>query len=168
MKCEACQEREATIHLTQVVDGAVQKLHLCEACAVKSGFDVNSPLSLTDILLAMGGQAKESEPETVRSCPRCRLRGSDFKKKGRLGCPACYDAFTAELLPLVRGMHRSEQHTGKAPSRAAAPAAAARAAAEIENLRRRLAQAVAAEQYEEAAQLRDRLQQLRGGPGPSP
>ena len=59
MQCELCKEREATVHLTQVMDGAIKKLHLCEDCAAKSGVDVNGPLSISDILLGLG-VAKEA------------------------------------------------------------------------------------------------------------
>ena len=50
MLCEHCNEREATVHLTQVLEGEVKKLHLCEECAAQSGFDVHGTMSVTDSL----------------------------------------------------------------------------------------------------------------------
>ena len=107
MLCEHCSEREATVHLTQVIDGEVKKLHLCEECAAESGFDVHGTMSVTDVLLGMGGQMAASPPpaESIeRSCPVCHLRRSDFKKTGQFGCPACYETFSDELKPLLKAI----------------------------------------------------------------
>ena len=121
MLCEKCNEREATVHLTQVIEGSVQKLHLCEECAAESGFDLQGPVSITDILLGMGGGQPEEESPAVetaeRTCPVCHMRRADFKKMGRLGCPACYDVFGDELATLLKAVHRSDRHVGKVPAR---------------------------------------------------
>ena len=156
MLCESCHDKEATVHLTQVVDGSVEKIHLCEECASKSGFDLHGPVSISDIRVGRGGAL--DQPGAERSCPRCHLRRADFKKTGRLGCPVCYETFTAELMPLVKAMHRSEQHMGKVPSR---EDVRVRMSAEIASLQKELDDAVAAENYEEAAKLRDRIQKAR-------
>ena len=167
--CEICKEREATVHLTQVVEGQVKKLHLCETCAAKSGFDINGPLSITDILLGMGLQKPdESEPVAVpagpiesgleRSCPRCHMRRTDFKKGGRFGCAECYAAFADELPPLLKAMHRSERHVGKVP---AGQGKRIRASAELDELKAQLKKAIDTEAYEEAARLRDRIENAR-------
>jgi protein arginine kinase activator len=170
MTCEICKEREASVHLTQVIDGKVKKMHLCEQCASKSGIDVDGPLSITDILLGMGvpKQAAENAATRVsssgpeRTCPRCHMRRSDFKKGGRFGCAECYETFADELPPLLKQMHRSDRHVGKIPS---AQAGKIRAAAELSDLQEGLKKAVAAENFEEAAKLRDRIEALKSRPG---
>jgi protein arginine kinase activator len=158
MLCESCKEREATVHLTQVVEGTVTKVHLCEDCAAKSGLDVQSPMSITDILLGMGAKGAPVRPESEASCPQCQMKRSDFKKSGRLGCPTCYESFSGELVPLVKVMHRSDQHVGKVPSR---EGIRVRMSAEIAILQQSLEKAIALEHYEEAARLRDQIQQCR-------
>jgi len=163
MLCESCKDKEATIHLTQVVEGAVRKLHLCEDCAAKSGFDIHGPMSITDMLLGMGGEAPAvpapAEPKAKeRSCPRCHMRRTDFKKTSRFGCPACYETFAEDLPPLLKAIHRSERHTGKVPG---GEGAKLRATAEIADLQKELDEAIAAERFEEAARIRDELQQRR-------
>ena len=163
MKCQACQQEEATVHLTQVIDGAVKKMHLCEACAAQSGFDVHSPMSITDVLLGLGGTAGGAKPATKpaaseRVCPVCHLRRTDFKKTGRLGCPACYEEFKDELAPLLKAMHRHDRHQGKVPER---DKGRVQVTEEMEDLQRSLERAIATENYEEAARLRDALQALR-------
>ncbi|HMP77628.1 MAG TPA: UvrB/UvrC motif-containing protein [Kiritimatiellia bacterium] len=154
MLCESCKERDATVHLTQVVDGAIKKLHLCEECAAKSGFDIQGPLSITDILLGMGIEKPVDKPESERTCPRCHMRRTDFKKTGRFGCAACYEAFAEELPPLLKAMHRSDHHTGKVPSR---ESVRVQASAELAQLQQKMDKAIAAENFEEAARLRDSI-----------
>ena len=148
MQCELCKEREATVHLTQVIEGAIKKLHLCEDCAAKSGVDVHGPLSISDILLGLG-VAKE---------PAGHMRRTDFKKTGRFGCAECYHAFAEELPPLLKAMHRADQHTGKIPRRESARVLAG---AELATLQQNMEKAIAAENFEEAASLRDRIQACR-------
>lgn len=159
MLCESCKEREATIHLTQVVEGAVTKVHLCEECAAKSGFDIQSPISITDLLMGMGGkEAPGSAPEPGKPCPSCGQKRADFKKSGRLGCPECYLANKDELMSMIKVMHRSEQHVGKIPSR---ESVRVKATTELSILQQSLDKAVSSEQYEEAARLRDTISALR-------
>lgn len=158
MLCESCKERDATVHLTQVVDGAIKKLHLCEECATKSGFDAQSPLSITDILLGMGIQKSEEASDSERRCPRCHMRRTDFKKTGRFGCAHCYETFAEELPPLLKAMHRSDHHTGKIPRK---EGARAQAGAELAALQKRMDKAIATENFEEAAMLRDQINDCR-------
>ncbi len=83
MKCECCHEQEATIHLTQVIDGEVKKLNLCQECALKNGIDLNSPISITDVLLGLGAQqpAVTAGTEFDLSCSRCQMTRAEFKKE---------------------------------------------------------------------------------------
>jgi protein arginine kinase activator len=168
MKCEMCHTNEATIHLTQVVDGVVKKVHLCEECAAANGFDIHSPMSITDILMGMTGQPETPLVKPIaggkseKACPVCHLRQADFKKSGRLGCPACYEAFADQLMPLLKVMHRHEQHKGKVP---ACEQTAMRTSVEVEQLQQQLQEAIEAENYEEAARLRDMIQSIRKADG---
>jgi len=164
MLCTNCKETEASVHLTQVVGSEVKKIHLCESCAAKSGLNLHIPVSLTDVLLGLGGQADKSVEEPDRSCPRCHLRRSDFKKSGRVGCPDCYGAFAEEMRPLLKSMHRSEQHVGKAPESQRRNLAMG---AELERLRKELEKAVVAEDYEQAAHLRDLIRNCQEPTRPS-
>ena len=115
MKCECCQKAEATIHLTQVIDGDVKKLNLCQACAQDNGIDLNSPISITDVLLGLGSQSGGAKEQPIMSeldlsCSRCQMTRAEFKKNARLGCPECYKAFMGELSALIQAMHHNRQH----------------------------------------------------------
>lgn len=156
MVCELCGNHEATVHLTQAVNDEVREVHLCSTCAAKSGLNIQSSMALADILLGVG-VPKSSDSRTVgdKSCQRCQMRFADFKKTSRLGCPECYEAFAAELETLLDSMHRSRQHVGKVPSRV--PARQGRPASPMVALKQALDAAIGAEDYEEAARLRDRI-----------
>lgn len=163
MKCECCHEAEATIHLTQVIDGEVKKLNLCQVCAQKNGIDLNSPISITDVLLGLGNQQSESTPpadESVfdLSCSRCQMTRAEFKKRARLGCPECYNAFMGELNAITHAMHHSRQHVGKIPARQGNEA---RITAQIAALQKDIETAIAKEEYETAASLRDKIKRLK-------
>lgn len=170
--CQHCHANKATIFLSQVAEGVVKKLALCEACARKAGLDIKGSVSITDILLGLGGQT-EAAPAAERACPQCHMRRSDFRKQQRLGCAVCYETFAEDLAQLIKAIHRSEQHVGKTPGRKGGEQ---ETDFSEEELRAALQAAIAAERFEEAARLRDRLQQKgrgdaerrRGGKGTKP
>jgi protein arginine kinase activator len=165
MSCEQCHEREAVIHLTQIVNEQVTTLHLCERCAADKG--VESPGSqpktpLGTFLAAMGQELPNQvpAPRTGDTCPRCGGSLQDFRESGRLGCPDCYRSFEVPLRDLLRRLHGSTQHMGEryADKEKALPAAQARPQAA--ELREQLRLAVETENFELAAELRDRLRVL--------
>jgi protein arginine kinase activator len=161
MKCECCHETEATIHLTQVIDGEVKKLNLCQVCAQKNGIDLNSPISITDVLLGLGAPTQMGSPSDTAfdlSCSRCQMTRTEFKKRAQLGCPQCYNAFMGELSALTKAMHHSGQHVGKIPARQGNKA---RITAQIAALQNDIETAIAKEQYEVAANLRDKIKALK-------
>lgn len=163
MKCECCHEEEATIHLTQVVDGKVKKLNLCQECALKNGIDLNSPISITDVLLGLGSTTPSEKQaltmsELDLSCTQCQMTRTEFKKNARLGCPECYDAFMGELSSLLQAMHHCRQHVGKIPARQGNEA---RITTQIAALQKDIETAIAREEYEIAANLRDKIRALK-------
>ena len=164
MSCEQCREREAVIHLTQIVNEQVTTLHLCERCAAEKG--VESPGSqpktpLGTFLAAMGQELPEqapTAPRTGESCSRCGGSLQDFRESGRLGCPDCYRSFEVPLRDLLRRLHGSTHHMGERYNdREPAPIQERPQAAE---LREQLRLAVETENFELAAELRDRLRVL--------
>lgn len=164
MKCDVCQSEPATVHLTQVLEGSVKKLHLCEACAAESGVDVHSPVSIADLFLGLNKTQGNAREPVAAGCPRCHLKPTDFKKTGRLGCPDCYAAFSTSLAPLIRAMQRGDRHVGRTPGSVAPEPVRDPSADE---LKRQLDRAIAEERFEEAARLRDRLVECKAGqPGP--
>lgn len=207
MICECCQEREATIHLTQVIDQNAREVHLCAVCAEKNGLNLQSAMSLPEMLFNLAADKPAGADLAAaldKRCPQCHLRAGDFKKNGRLGCPACYESFADELRQMLPGMQCGPAHKGKQPRHAPPapppapaqkklparrrrkvagaepdlpsaepapptipavppgpppPPTAPKPAVPRKALERQLAEAIRAENYEEAARLRDALQQ---------
>ena len=59
MLCCICKEKEAKVHLTQIVGDKVQKVDLCEDCGKKKGIDDTAGASLADLLLGLGASGRE-------------------------------------------------------------------------------------------------------------
>jgi protein arginine kinase activator len=156
MKCHYCGQ-PATVHLTDIVQKQKRTMYLCEACAREHQLVPDGPtpqLNLQALVQLLLGQPTAADPAGL-TCPTCGLKYAAFRVDGRLGCPDDYDAFRPALEPLLERIHRGGRHQGKAPR------AAARRA-ELAHLRDLLTAAVAAENYEDAARLRDRIRQKEG------
>jgi len=154
MLCQVCGKKEATVHLTQMLNDEVRKMHLCEQCAEAGGIDVNVPASMTNFLLGLGAPKKTKAESVNRACPQCGMHFSDFKKLSRLGCQDCYAAFAEELEPLLNGMQKGARHVGKKPEHYAG---AVNVPPSMASLKKVLDEAVASENYEEAARIRDQI-----------
>ena len=168
MKCENCDKREATVHLTEIKKGVKQEMHLCEQCASQKGLPGKAHFSISELLagITSSSQKKTEKGKEVKevTCPACELSLSKFQSSGRFGCPDCYESFKDDILPLVVKIHDSSQHVGKIPKRITK---AAGLETELRKMHLELKAAVKAEDYEKAAEIRDRIKvmekDLQGG-----
>jgi protein arginine kinase activator len=143
--------------LTQILDGKMQKVNLCEACSKEKGVQDPTGFALADLLLGIGAAEEIEKGGSTTRCPVCGFTQADFKKTGRLGCSTCYTAFSEGLGSLLKAMHKGTEHVGKLPARAQLTLALSdRMKTLTENLRK----AVEEENYETAASLRDEIKQL--------
>jgi protein arginine kinase activator len=156
MHCDVCKQNQATVFLTQIVDGKMQKVNLCEVCSKEKGVTDPTGFALADLLMGLGA-AQEIERGAVQKCPECGFSHADFKKTGRLGCPKCYETFAEGLEGLIKGMHKGTAHLGKKPQRLAVEL---ERRAELKAAQLSLQRAVADEDYETAAKCRDQIRQL--------
>ncbi|MGI6497113.1 MAG: UvrB/UvrC motif-containing protein [Kiritimatiellia bacterium] len=178
MKCEICHERNASVAIHKTVDGKDCELYVCAGCAKREGApsDASRPgVEISGESAAPSAASMEALEEKLSGllfhaifdavggdlaamsdihCPKCGLTRVQYRKEGRLGCPACYRAFGAEFASMIQGMHRGTVHVGKIPASVSCKREADRVAAKL-----RLA--VKEQRYEDAARLRDRLRQLR-------
>jgi len=158
MTCDVCKSNEASVFFTQIVEGKMQKVNLCETCAKAKGVDDPTGFALADLLLGLGAaQEIERGSGSAQRCPACGFSQADFKKTGRLGCAQCYETFGEGLNSLLKAMHKGTHHTGKVPERISRQIERETA---LKTLQRDLQKAVADENYESAAQIRDQLRQL--------
>lgn len=159
-KCSRCS-KPATLHITELKEGQVHALHLCESCAQEylSNVEVGQASDEPEELFKkhLEESVEDLEELDEMECPDCGISFREFRSQGRLGCPQCYLAFEAELLPLLENIHGETQHTGKYPKRAPE---SSRRQFDLIRLRNQLRTAVEAESYEEAARLRDEIQEL--------
>ncbi len=152
MLCEECGKNQAEVMMTTVINGNSVTRHLCRDCLkkIQSG-DLQAVLGA--VLAAMA--AKNQASDAV--CPHCGQTYAEFQKTGMLGCAACYQAFRKELAPLISRVQGRSQHAGRRP-----PVGEEEQARQsrMEELRALMEAAVAEENFEEAARLRDELRAM--------
>ncbi|MFM2297256.1 MAG: hypothetical protein RL117_963 [Verrucomicrobiota bacterium] len=164
MKCDFCDQK-ATVFLTQLVEGQMKKVCLCESCAQEKGVTDPTGFSLADMLISgtptsaiIGSPIfSKKRPSDEKKCPHCGFSADDLSRVRRFGCSECYDVFRSEMEMILPGMQMGMCHVGKVP----------RGQEEkhlheekMEQLRTQLDQAIESENYEAAARLRDELRTL--------
>ncbi|MFP4026917.1 MAG: UvrB/UvrC motif-containing protein [Candidatus Brocadiia bacterium] len=155
-KCDICGRREATIHLTDFVDGQPVERDLCEECYAEQ--DGVPPVSSSQIFQQLvGALAPELEEATNKKCPECGISYLEFRQTLRFGCPNDYEFFSEQLDDLLKQLHGATRHVGRLPSGAAQRGSSQ---ARIQVLKRELDEAVEREDFEKAARFRDRIQEL--------
>jgi protein arginine kinase activator len=162
MLCQICGKNPATVHFTEIMNGKMTELHVCEGCAEEKGLHAEATKHKFDIaekFSEMINSAMTTDDERVGhvQCPRCGLLYSAFKETGRLGCAECYSAFQFQLRPLLRRIHGDTRHKGKAPARDGERVSIAR---QVQRLYDELQRAVAREEFERAAEVRDEIKRL--------
>ncbi|UCH11992.1 MAG: UvrB/UvrC motif-containing protein [Candidatus Omnitrophota bacterium] len=176
MLCDICHKREAAIHITEIINDEVKELHVCQKCAEAENIKMQQAFGMADLLSGLVEFPSLIEEKKELKCPACGMTYSDFRRLGKLGCGDCYKAFRNVLLPLLKNIHGSTHHMGKEPERIIAtgkgtvpPAGrqvkkvkAATKEDRIAELKEKLKKAIQAEEYEQAAVLRDRIRALEG------
>jgi protein arginine kinase activator len=163
MKCDNCN-KTATVHLTEIKNGKKLEKHLCEQCAAANeGLPVKShtPINelLTNFVMAHSGLQKD----LGAACENCGMSWAEFRQTGLLGCEHDYTLYEKDLTPLIQRAHEgATHHLGKVPARRGGSGVPAKRALDVVKLRKELARAVEAEDYERAAKLRDQIKQAEG------
>jgi protein arginine kinase activator len=164
--CSVCKEKPATVFFTNITsDNKFVNLNLCDDCAKAKGFNDSTSFAMADLMLGLGAAQEVEQAVGVElQCPRCGFSQADFKKTGRLGCPECYVTFAEGLVGLLKTMHKGTRHTGKVPE---ALRKSRETGDRLKLLQKKLAKAIEAEDYEQAAQLRDQIKSLNAGDVPA-
>ncbi len=167
MLCQDCGKKEVVVHLTQIINNEKVTLDLCDECAEKRGF--HSPLQgasfpLGEFLASIMDKEllKKSKKDKEERCPVCGIAFSDFGKAGRLGCGKCYKVFRDELRDLLRKIHGSDLHRGKIPP---AYGDVMKPIRDEKRLEEELRKAIESENFEMAAEIRDKIKGLARNKG---
>jgi len=158
VNCERCKKAHATLHLVIVENGANKEAHLCEPCGRKAGI-CSLNFTIEDLL----GVPKKAQKLKVRErgrnvrCPGCKLTIDQIKETAKVGCARCYETFPEEFLDFARTYHKADQHQGKVPSTTSSTVLKE---AELQRLKSYLDVVVKKEDYEQAAEIRDRIKRL--------
>ncbi len=157
MLCCICKEKEATVHLTEIKGDKLHKVDLCDDCAKQKGVN-DSGFSIADLEFGLGAsqEIEQASGGVELRCPKCGFSQADFKKTGRLGCAECYATFAEGLEGLLKTMHKGIRHAGKVPH---ALQQSRELNDRLKSLEKKLIKAIAEEDFETAATLRDEIKQ---------
>lgn len=156
MKCDVC-DSEATVFLTQIINGQMTTVNLCDACSKAKGVTDETGFGLAEAFLSQ----PQPQPATLSaetSCQACGFTAGQLKKIGRMGCPECYSTFRDGLEGLLKSMHKGTRHVGKIPHQIVAHNALV---GNLGQLKEELATAVRDERYEDAARLKTEIDLLQ-------
>ena len=179
MICEKCGIREANIKYMEVINGVRTEHNLCMQCARELDFGPYSSLLekenpiqklLSGILFITRPEAEADAPDIC--CPTCGTAYRDFVRDSQFGCADCYHVFDLLIGDQIARFQGNETHKGKHP-KMKAPKSGVNVdesgeliltpEEELRSLEERLKEAVAAENYEEAARIRDSIREIRKG-----
>jgi protein arginine kinase activator len=166
MFCENCHQNIADTHIQHISESGKMEMHLCASCAKKlgivpghiegpQGFDIGDFLSGVMSGTGTGGYPNQLEG---KECGFCHSTLADISAHGKMGCANCYKEFGAELEPTLLKLHGSVSHTGKVPAAFQERIGRIR---QIALLQSQLESAIKEQEFEEAAQLRDRIIELK-------
>lgn len=185
MDCQCCNKKPARIRICDVEDNSIEEqVNVCPDCfnlIKRYMFDITKPLMLTDdiirevqLLLQASDTSLATLPEAggitpvgvepVPVCPECGITLPEFRAKGRFGCPRDYEVFAEHLDPLFERIHDAQpaRHVGRLPKRGDNDKVTR--SLTVAELRKKLAAAVAEENYELAAGIRDQINELDAQP----
>jgi len=162
MLCQSCGKNGAAFHYKTNINGVVSELHLCADCAsrINNGpvnvniFNLNNSNYLSSVMSDFMGSAEQTN---TGRCPLCGATARDISRTGKVGCARCYATFSDMLMPFIKRIHGNTRHNGKCPASAGIELQQKR---RLEKLKIELARAVEAQNYEHAAELRDRIREL--------
>lgn len=160
MLCENCKKNNATVHVKHVINGEVKESYMCRECAEKAGLKTSFSFNdmFKDLLGATAeGMALGGGNTNIRKCPVCGMTYQQFRQGGKLGCGQCAESFGVYMDSTLKNIHGSCEHKGKIPHKSGSVLMLKK---EKELLKKKMAEAVANEDFEEAAKIRDRIREL--------
>ena len=97
MQCQDCQQRQATLHFTKIINGEKTEFHICEQCAREKGeqFPGTNSFSIHQLLSGLLNfeQPVQGKSASINNltCDNCGMTYEQFTRIGRFGCAHCYE-----------------------------------------------------------------------------
>lgn len=158
MLCQSCEKRQATTHIKTILNGELKEYNLCPECAQKMGYGSFFGGFGFDFDKLFGSFMESvGSGKSAKRCQTCGSSFEDIAKSGKVGCAYCYNVFSEELLPSIQRIHGKTSHTGKL---ARSVGTEVKIKNEISKCRYDLNEAIKAQEFEKAAELRDRIREL--------
>ena len=151
MRCQHCNQNEATTFIKKNINGHKEEMHLCSECA---------------------GVAAMNSLAGVDRCQTCGSSFNDIVQSGRMGCADCYDKFEDKLEPSLRKIHGKTKHIGKFVSYSEENEKSedtgdkkeqASEKSELESLQEQMKAAINEQRFEDAAVIRDKIKEIQEG-----
>lgn len=166
MKCQKCGANNANTHVKTIINGEFKEYDLCSNCAKKMGYtNVFSDMEdeFSNFLGSFFGNVLPARTQATR-CEFCGTTYPEIAKTGHVGCAKCYDVFADELYPSIRRIHGNTTHCGKNSKRAenakAEKPVEQSKEDKIKALKAELDKAVKEQNFEHAAELRDKIKEM--------
>ncbi len=169
MLCQSCQKKQANTHIKSIINGELTELMLCSDCAQKMGYGnvFSHMFDIGSLMSGFMGEPSTSALAAEQRCPMCGSTFSSISKSGKVGCAKCYEVFYDRLLPSIKRIHGNTVHTGKraaiGSNSAAESQTAETAVSELDSLKEQLKNAIDKQEFEQAAELRDKIKNLEQG-----
>jgi protein arginine kinase activator len=165
MLCQQCFKNKANIIFTQISEDKQEQINLCETCADEMGIKEsisNLPQIFTGLVLDIlkykekkgGLPLKHSESGR---CPVCGYSWDNYKRTGLLGCANCYITFKNQVKDVLKDIQGNTKHISQNPKSKRKP----NVEQNISFLEKALQDAVAKEDYESAAEFRDKINLIK-------
>lgn len=167
MLCEICQKNEANFHIAKIINGVKEEKHVCEYCAknleginLLPDMNFSSNFSFQNLLSGFLDYMNTSTQTNLPSqvvCNNCGTTYREFKESGLLGCSSCYSIFNNTVIPILKRVQPSTEHHGKIPVKGGKEIMLKK---ELQKLKEELQRAIAMEEYEKAAEVRDKIRNI--------
>ena len=169
MKCQKCNQNNASVFYREIINGSERSIALCSSCAEKENISSPDPFFLSLFGLE-GAKRSVRSAQNDKKCDLCGMTFQSFIQSGKAGCPRCYMIFEDELKKPLFELHGGKTHIGRRPHTSVAPIKQTAdiketptEKSEIERLKDELSEAIKSESFERAAEIRDTLRSLQEG-----
>lgn len=167
MKCQKCGANNANTHVKTIINGEFKEYDLCSECARKMGY-TNVFADMENEFSGFLGSFFTNVLPARTQATRCEFCGSTYPeiaKTGQVGCAHCYELFADQLYPSIRRIHGNTAHCGKNSGMASKEAEKPEELTKeetVNQLRQQLDSAVKEQNFELAAELRDKIKEMEG------